>query len=1827
MKKSRRNLIILFALALIASFTPSGTSVSADNQDEGGAVNPQAVSAGTNAALDGFDPNANNLVRAVKVQPDGKILIGGDFTALNPNGAASAARNFIARLNPDGTVDEDFNPSANGSVHTIAVQPDGKILIGGDFSALAPNGGPSVSRLRIARLNADGTLDTSFDPRANTTVTTIAVQPDGKILVGGAFTTLSPNGGAAVTRYLVARLNPDGTVEASFNPNVINSNRVLTVAVQADGKILIGGAFTTLAPNGGATMTRNFIARLNADGTLDTAFNPNANSTVNEIVVQPDGSILVGGSFSTFAPNGGQSINRNSIARLNTDGTVDVYFNPNPNGSVRTIAVQADGKVIIGGTFIALAPNGGASVARNRIARVNNNGTVDAAFNPNADNDVYALAVQGDGKILAGGFFSGASGMSGQPRNYIARLNVNGSLDRTLNPNMIGEVVYSTPVQPDGKILIGGSFTQVLGVARNNIARLNSDGTLDTAFNPNINATVQAIALQPDGKILVGGSFFGANSVAGQPRNYLARLNQDGTLDTSFDPNPSFVVTALAVQADGKILVGGFFSTFAPNGGGTVFRSRIARLNTNGTVDASFNPNANGTVHTLALLPDGKILIGGSFTAITYGSGAPVTRNRMARLNANGTLDTSFDPNASNSVNSIAVQPDGKILIGGLFTALAPNGGATVSRNRIARLNPDGTLDTSFDPNASSLVSAIVLQADGRILTGGLFNSIGGQPRNYLARLNQDGTLDNAFDPGPNDGVASIALQPDGKILVGGLFTSIAGQPRNLFARLKNDTAAVQSLSATNTTVTWKRSGAAPQVSRVIFEQSLDGINYTFLGNGTRIGTTNDFTLTGQELPTQQDIYIRARGFYRGGYQTGSEAIIESVRSVVLPPQLHLVFSQQPTNAAAGSAITPAVTVRVLDSSNNTVNTTANVTIGIGNNPSSGTLSGTETVAAVGGIATFSNLSINKAGLGYTLTASGADLTGVVSDPFNITAGEPASIPETTGSGQSANVNSTFAAALRAAVIDAYGNPVSNASVTFTPPASGASGTFAADATVKTDARGIATAPAFTANSIGGSYVVVASLEGSSSSATYSLTNNKLGQTITFGAPPNKSFGDADFTLAATASSGLPVSFAASGDCTVTGNSVHLTGAGSCTITASQGGDLSYTPAQDVSRSFNIAKGAQTVTFGALSPKTFGDADFTLSATASSGLTVGFGAEGQCEVANGTVHLTGAGSCIITASQLGNSNYDAAANVSQSFQIARAATAVSLSSSLNPSTPGQSVTFTATVSSVAGSPAGTVSFMDGGSAISGCGNVALTSGQAACSVSDLPAGNHTITADYSGGSDFLSSTGTLTGGQQVNANASVSLSINDVSLTEGDGGTKGFDFTVTLSAASSQTVKVDYQAANVTAQAGDDYQAANGTLTFAPNETQKTVTVMVQGDTVNEANELFFLNLSNAQNAVIGDAQGAGIILNDDEPGVRFSSNSYNFSEAAGHGDITVVRTGDLSAAIRVDYQTSDQSGMTPCQTTNTGFASDRCDYATAVGTLNFAAGEQQKTIPLVLINDAYIEGGEQLSIKLGNPQGASLGSTDTATVTITDDDTQLAAENPIDDLDFFIRQQYIDFLGREPEAAGFQFWKSRMRGNCPAGQTCDRIDTAFRFFSSDEFRERGYFVYLFYSAGLGRRPSYAEWLRDVSRLNGSKTVAEQEAAREAFIQEFMSRQEFMNAYNGAQTGQTFVDVLIQKSGISPANRQQLVDGYQTAGRAGTLRAFLETQEVQARFLDSAFVSMLYFGFLRRDAEAGGFDFWMQKLNSTNHDYRFMAGGFLQSDEYRFRFALISSKP
>ena len=427
--------------------------------------------------------------------------------------------------------------------------------------------------------------------------------------------------------------------------------------------------------------------------------------------------------------------------------------------------------------------------------------------------------------------------------------------------------VYALVLQPNNQLIAGGDFTMANGVTRNRIARLNSDGTLDAEFSlpsssSGADGTVRAIALQTDGRILLGGAFTNFNSVA---RNHIARINPDGTLDNLFNPgagadNPVYAVAQTFIGGDTnapRILVGGAFASI----NGTTFNG-IGRLNTDGTPDTTFNPGlgANDIVYALALQTDGKIVIGGDFTAVNGNT----NYNHVARLNVNGSLDTTFNPGtgASDSVRAITVQLDGHILLGGLFTSVNGN----TNFNHIARLNPDGSTDASFMPGlgANDAVFSISLQSDNRIVVGGEFTIASGVTRSRITRLNPDGTVDPSinFGTGANGFVAAAVIMedtisgyptnvPDEKIIIGGGFTQYFNQPHPHIARIFGGSIGGSGAfqfstgnygvdeTGTNATITvWRTGGTTNAPSGDIFVTAIAsngtavaGVNYTGVTN------------------------------------------------------------------------------------------------------------------------------------------------------------------------------------------------------------------------------------------------------------------------------------------------------------------------------------------------------------------------------------------------------------------------------------------------------------------------------------------------------------------------------------------------------------------------------------------------------------------------------------------------------------------------------------------------------------------------------------------------------------------------------------------------------------------------------------------------------------------------------------------------------------------------------------------------------------------------------------------------------------------------------------
>lgn len=740
------------------------------------------------SGLASIQHGANNTIRAMILDPiTGKLYISGDFTVVQ-----NEKRSYVARLNPDGSLDTTFNQTGTGFNNSIASlawdNTNQKLYVGGSFTSY--NG---VSRPYLARLNNNGSLDTAFTQTGtgfNNTIASLAWDnTNQKLYVGGNFT--SYNG---TTRGRIACINQDGSLNTSFVPPGSGfDSHVLTLAFdESIQKLYVGGVFFIY----GSTATGYFV-RLNNDGTQDTTFAPaglGLNGAVSSIALdKANQKTYVGGDFSSY-----DSITRGRVIRFNSNGTLDTTFTvPGLNNSICALMFdETNQKIYIGGAFSFSNNN-----SLHRIARLNNNGSIDMSFSPSAtgfNDTVFALAMNSsDQTIYAGGQFTSYRDL---PQNHIVKLNANnGSINTSYAPLNMGfnkfdirTVVYD-PIHQ--KIYAGGSFSSYSGITRNNIARFHRDGSLDTTFKitgTGFNGVVTALSLDSiNQKLYVGGFFTAYNGIT---QNYMLRLNNDGSLDTSFSPaQQGLNGTVLAFARDSltnKIYVSGAFSLYDG-----ITAKFILRLNDNGSLDSTFAPTGtsfNSSIRTIALdSVNQKIYVGGNFTS--YNS---ISTKYIARLNIDGSLDTSFSP-ASTGISGLvqALSYDStlqKIYAGGSFN----NYDGTNVRN-IIRLNSNGTLDTSFAPpgtGPNAAVETLVWDSTHqKIYLGGSFTFFdsGQPPTPYIARLNSDGSLDLSFAPpgtGFNGRVNSLILDDNNQtIFVGGLFKSYDTSIVRSMAWLKYD--------------------------------------------------------------------------------------------------------------------------------------------------------------------------------------------------------------------------------------------------------------------------------------------------------------------------------------------------------------------------------------------------------------------------------------------------------------------------------------------------------------------------------------------------------------------------------------------------------------------------------------------------------------------------------------------------------------------------------------------------------------------------------------------------------------------------------------------------------------------------------------------------------------------------------------------------------------------------------------------------------------------------------------------------------------------------------
>ncbi len=642
-------------------------------------------------------------------------------------------------------------PGVVGTVSSLAILPDGDVIVGGSIGIAG-----SVEALGIARYNPSTGAWSALGNGLNGSVFSLAVLPGGDVIVGGFFTTA---GGVSASN--IARYNPSTGAWSALG-NGLNGD-VNALAVLPGGDVIVGGRFTTA---GGAPA--RCIARYNPTTGVWSALGSGTGSTVNALAVLPGGDVIVGGFFSTAG-----GVAANNIALYNpTTGAWSALGN-GLNGDVNALAVLPGGDVIVGGRFTTA---GGVS-GRNRIARYNPTTGVWSALGSGVSGpsgtSVSALAVLPAGDVIVGGYFTTAGGV---PANSIARVN-----PTTRVWSALGSVTEASfgalAVLPGGDVIVGGNFFAAGGVAANSVARVNPTTRVWSALASGTNNVVYAMAVLPGGDVIVGGGFSVAGGVAA---NRIARYNPSTGAWSALGSGVIGDVYAVAVLpgTGGDVIVGGFFTT-----AGGVSASNIAQYNPTTGVWSALGSGIHEfeSVSALAVLPGGDVIVGGRFS-----SAGGVAANHIAQYNPTTGVWSSLGNGTNNSVYALAVLPGGDVIVGGRFDTA---GG--VAASRIARYNPTTgvwlALGSGLGGGSFPDVDALAVLPSGDVIVGGGFTTAGGVSANRIARYNPTTGVWLALGSGLGGGsfpdVDALAVLPSGDVIVGGGFTIAGGVLANNLAR------------------------------------------------------------------------------------------------------------------------------------------------------------------------------------------------------------------------------------------------------------------------------------------------------------------------------------------------------------------------------------------------------------------------------------------------------------------------------------------------------------------------------------------------------------------------------------------------------------------------------------------------------------------------------------------------------------------------------------------------------------------------------------------------------------------------------------------------------------------------------------------------------------------------------------------------------------------------------------------------------------------------------------------------------------------------------------
>ncbi len=573
-----------------------------------------------------------------------------------------------------------------------------------------------------------------------------------KFYVGGYFS--SWNGSP---RFSLARVAADGQLDPTYHPAAVDFF-VITAAELPNGQLLIAGRFNTV---GGEPHSN--LARLHADGSIDSSFTASGHHFTQALAVLADGKILVGGNAG--------------LSCLNADGTTAPSFirGSGFNGYVNALVVQASGRIVVAGDFSEY--NG---VACGRIARLNTDGSLDTSFAAGTgfDRTVNALAIDANGRLVAGGGFANFAGTA---RKCVARLSADGALDPTFDPSATLGLQWCFAVATAGDTVYAGGFgpTTTTTANTNFLVRLGADGAVDATFASNFPAlgyggSVSAIGLNPAGHLLAVGNFGGQAGSVSAPYSGAVGVESDGRLISGFSALVCTPGTVYAAQStgSGQFLIAGEFTHI--NGQRT---SRLlTRINADGSPDLTFNSGNDGAsgdrVRAIAQQADGKIVLGGHFYSYNFQS-----RTHLARVLADGTLDPAFNANGvlslDGDVRTIVAAPDNKLLVAGYDVV----GGYT--RPFFRRLNQDGTVDSSFAGNTgfssdtTGFVSEVQIDAAGHIYLVGSFDRYQDVACKHIVRLTAEGNLDATFSSASLTAsqILTLLQRPGGKIWIAGTLT------------------------------------------------------------------------------------------------------------------------------------------------------------------------------------------------------------------------------------------------------------------------------------------------------------------------------------------------------------------------------------------------------------------------------------------------------------------------------------------------------------------------------------------------------------------------------------------------------------------------------------------------------------------------------------------------------------------------------------------------------------------------------------------------------------------------------------------------------------------------------------------------------------------------------------------------------------------------------------------------------------------------------------------------------------------------------------------------